>query len=136
MQFSDEEVVAAATKAGILELVNSHPLGFEMPVGERGETLSGGQRSAISLSRVFLRSPRVLLMDEPTAAMDQGTEERMRQQIRTEFTDCTLLLITHKMNMLDLVDRLIVMDKGTIVADGPKAEVLEALKTGTVRGRS
>ena len=127
---------AAATKAGILELVNSHPLGFEMPVGERGETLSGGQRSAISLSRVFLRSPRVLLMDEPTAAMDQGTEERMRQQIRTEFTDCTLLLITHKMNMLDLVDRLIVMDKGTIVADGPKAEVLEALKTGTVRGRS
>ena len=133
---SDEEVVAAATKAGILELVNSHPLGFEMPVGERGETLSGGQRSAISLSRVFLRSPRVLLMDEPTAAMDQGTEERMRQQIRTEFTDCTLLLITHKMNMLDLVDRLIVMDKGTIVADGPKAEVLEALKTGTVRGKS
>tara|TARA_R110000822_G_scaffold159476_4_gene299166 strand:+ start:965 stop:3127 length:2163 start_codon:yes stop_codon:yes gene_type:complete len=133
---SDEEVVAAATKAGILELVNSHPLGFEMPVGERGETLSGGQRSAISLSRVFLRSPRVLLMDEPTAAMDQGTEERMRQQIRTEFTDCTLLLITHKMNMLDLVDRLIVMDRGTIVADGPKAEVLEALKTGTVRGKS
>jgi ATP-binding cassette subfamily C protein LapB len=133
---SDEEVVAAATKAGILELVNSHPLGFEMPVGERGETLSGGQRSAISLSRLFLRSPKVLLMDEPTAAMDQGTEEKMRQQVRTEFADSTLLLITHKMNMLDLVDRLIVMDRGAIVADGPKAEVLEALKTGSVRGKS
>ncbi|MEH6468477.1 MAG: type I secretion system permease/ATPase [Porticoccus sp.] len=133
---SDKEVVEAATKAGILELVNSHPLGFEMPVGERGETLSGGQRSAISLSRVFLRNPRVLLMDEPTASMDQGTEEKMRQQIKTEFADSTLLLITHKMNMLDLVDRLIVMDRGTIVADGPKAEVLEALKTGSVRGKT
>jgi ATP-binding cassette, subfamily C, bacterial LapB len=133
---SDNEVVEAATKAGILELVNSHPLGFEMPVGERGETLSGGQRSAISLSRVFLRNPRVLLMDEPTAAMDQGTEDKMRHRIKTEFADSTLLLITHKMNMLDLVDRLIVMDRGTIVADGPKAEVLKALKTGSVRGKA
>lgn len=133
---SDHEVVEAATKAGILELVNSHPLGFEMPVGERGETLSGGQRSAIALSRVFLRSPRVLLMDEPTAAMDQGTEVKMLQQIKSEFENSTVILITHKMNMLDLVDRLIVMDKGAIVADGSKEKVLEALKTGSVRGKS
>ena len=133
---SDADVVDAADKSGILGFVNSHPLGFEMPVGERGETLSGGQRGAITLARVFLRKPRVLIMDEPTSAMDQGTEEQIRQRIRAEFSDSTLLLITHKMNMLDLVDRLIVMDGGRIVADGPKEKVLEALKNGTLKGKS
>lgn len=133
---TDAEVVEAADKSGILGFVNSHPLGFEMPVGERGETLSGGQRGAIALARVFLRKPRVLIMDEPTSAMDQGTEEQIRQRIRAEFSDSTLLLITHKMNMLDLVDRLIVMDSGRIVADGPKEKVLEALKNGTLKGKS
>jgi ATP-binding cassette, subfamily C, bacterial LapB len=133
---ADADVVEAADKSGILGFVNSHPLGFEMPVGERGETLSGGQRGAIALARVFLRKPRVLIMDEPTSAMDQGTEEQIRQRIRAEFSDSTLLLITHKMNMLDLVDRLIVMDGGRIVADGPKEKVLEALKNGTLKGKS
>jgi len=133
---SDADVVEAADKSGILGFVNSHPLGFEMPVGERGETLSGGQRGAIALARVFLRKPRVLIMDEPTSAMDQGTEEQIRQRIKAEFSDSTLLLITHKMNMLDLVDRLIVMDSGRIVADGPKEKVLEALKNGTLKGKS
>ena len=133
---TDAEVVDAAEKAGILGFINSHPLGFEMPVGERGETLSGGQRSAIAMARVFLRKPKVLIMDEPTSAMDQGTEEHMRQQLKAEFADSTLLLITHKMNMLDLVDRLVVMDKGAVVADGPKGEVLDALKKGALKGKS
>lgn len=133
---TDTEVVDAAKKAGILGFINAHPLGFEMPVGERGETLSGGQRSAITMARMFLRKPRVLIMDEPTAAMDQVTEEYIRQQLKAEFSDATLLLITHKMNMLDLVDRLVVMDRGAVVADGPKAEVLASLKKGTVKGKS
>jgi ATP-binding cassette subfamily C protein LapB len=133
---TDEDVVEAAEKSGILGFVNRHPLGFEMPVGERGETLSGGQRSAIVMARIFLRKPRVLIMDEPTSAMDQGTEEQMRKQLKTEFSDSTILLITHKMNMLDMVDRLIVMDRGAIVADGPKGQVLEALKNGTLKGKS
>ncbi len=132
---SDADVVDAARQAGILELINSHPLGFEMPVGERGENLSGGQRSAIVMARTFLRKPRVLLMDEPTSAMDQGTEERLCQQIKAQFADSTLLLITHKMNLLSLVDRLIVVDRGTIVADGPKEKVLAALKEGKIRGK-
>ncbi|MEZ5529025.1 MAG: type I secretion system permease/ATPase [Porticoccaceae bacterium] len=132
---SDADVVEAARQAGLLELINSHPLGFEMPVGERGENLSGGQRAAIAMARVFLRKPRVLLMDEPTAAMDQGTEERLCQQIKTAFADNTLILITHKMNMLDLVDRLIVLDRAMIVADGPKEAVLQALKDGKIRGK-
>jgi len=133
---TDADVVEAAKKAGILELINSHPLGFEMPVGERGENLSGGQRSAIAMARTFLRNPKVLLMDEPTSSMDQGTEERLCQQIKTQFADSTLLLITHKMNMLALVDRLIVVDRATIVADGPKEKVLAALKEGKIRGKS
>lgn len=133
---SDAEVVEAARKAGILELINSHPLGFEMPVGERGENLSGGQRSAISMARTFLRQPKVLLMDEPTSAMDQGTEESLCRQIKSEFADSTLFLITHKMSMLALVDRLMVVDRGTIVADGPKEQVLAALKEGKIRGKS
>ncbi|MCB1668491.1 MAG: type I secretion system permease/ATPase [Pseudomonadales bacterium] len=132
----DREVIEAAGKAGVLDFVNSHPLGFNMPVGERGETLSGGQRSAINLSRAFLRSPSVIIMDEPTAAMDQSSEQHICRQIKQEFVDKTLILITHKMSMIDVVDRLIVMDKGTVVADGPKEQVLEHLRQGAVRGKN
>ena len=87
------------------------------------------------MARIFLRKPRILVMDEPTSAMDQGTEERLTQQIKTQFSDSTLLLITHKMSMLNLVDRLIVVDWGVIIADGPKSEVLAALKEGKIRGK-
>ncbi len=132
----DADVVAAATNAGIIDFINAHPLGFNMPIGERGETLSGGQRSAIALSRAFLRSPPVVIMDEPTASMDQGTETQVKEKIRTHFAEKSLIIITHKTSMLDLVDRLIVMDKGQIVADGPKESVLQALKQGRVRGRT
>ncbi len=132
----DSEVVQAATNAGIIDFINAHPLGFNMPVGERGETLSGGQRSAIALSRAFLRSPPVVVMDEPTASMDQGTEALVKEKIRTHFADKTVIIITHKTSMLDLADRWLVMDKGMLVADGPKEKVLEALKKGQVRGRT
>ncbi|MAT49606.1 MAG: type I secretion system permease/ATPase [Porticoccaceae bacterium] len=131
----DEDIVKAAEQAGIADLVNSHPLGFDMPIGERGETLSGGQRHAIALARVFLRDPPILLLDEPTASMDQGTEIRATRQLRDFGKDKTLLLITHKMSMLELVDRLVILDKGKIVADGPKEKVIEALKNGQVKGR-
>ena len=130
----DAEIVAAAEKAGMLEHINSHPEGFEMVVGERGETLSGGQRQALGLARVFLRNPSIVLLDEPTAAMDQGSEEAIKKMLRNFADDKTLILVTHKMGMLDMVDRLIILDRGRMVADGPKAEVIEALKTGTIRG--
>ena len=130
----DPEIVAAASRAGILEHINAHPEGLSMIVGERGETLSGGQRQALGLARVFLRDPPILVLDEPTSAMDQGTEARFRETL-TEFArDKTLILTTHKMNMLDLVDRLLVMDRGRIVADGPRDEVLTALRAGQIRG--
>ncbi|MFA5631115.1 MAG: type I secretion system permease/ATPase [Porticoccaceae bacterium] len=131
---SDEALIASAQQAGIMDMVNEHPLGFNMPVGERGDTLSGGQRQAVSLARAFLREPPILILDEPTSAMDQGSEARVRQQLQGFASDKTLLLITHKMSMLELVDRLIVMDRGQVIADGAKSEVLEALRSGAVRG--
>lgn len=130
----DPEIVAAADRAGILEHINAHPEGLSMTVGERGETLSGGQRQALGLARMFLRDPPILLLDEPTSAMDQGGEARIKQVLGEFARDKTLILTTHKMGMLDLVDRILVMDRGRVVADGPKAEVLAALRSGQIRG--
>ncbi|WIO75535.1 type I secretion system permease/ATPase [Porticoccaceae bacterium LTM1] len=132
----DSEVVAAAEKTGIADFINRHPLGFDMPVGERGETLSGGQRQAIGLARALLRNPPVYVLDEPTASMDMGSENRIREQLKEVTEGKTLILATHKSSMLELVDRLIVMDSGRVVADGPKEKVLAALKEGKLRGQS
>lgn len=132
---SDAQVVEAAEKAGMTGFVNAHPQGLEMLVGERGQNLSGGQRQATGLARLFLRNPPIWLLDEPTSAMDNGSEELVRRNIAAACEDKTLVVITHKHSMLKLVDRLVVVDKGTIVADGPKADVLDSLKSGTVRGR-
>ncbi len=131
---SDPEIVAAADRAGILEHINNHPEGLSMIIGERGETLSGGQRQALGLARMFLRDPPILLLDEPTSAMDQGSELRFKQTLGAFVGDRTLILTTHKMSMLEVVDRILVMDRGRIVADGPKTEVLAALKAGQIRG--
>jgi ATP-binding cassette subfamily C protein LapB len=105
-----------------------------MIVGERGETLSGGQRQALGLARMFLRDPPILVLDEPPSAMDQGSEARIKQLLAGFAKDKTLILTTHKMSMLDLVDRVLVLDQGRLVADGPKAQVLEALRAGKIRG--
>ena len=129
----DPAIVAAADKAGILGYINAHPEGLSMTVGERGETLSGGQRQALSLARMFLRDPPILLLDEPTSAMDQGSEARIKELLMSFAKNKTVILTTHKMSMLDLVDRILVLDQGRLVADGPKAQILEALRTGNIR---
>ncbi|MGS2724453.1 type I secretion system permease/ATPase [Porticoccus sp. GXU_MW_L64] len=131
----DTEIVAAAEGAGVADFINRHPLGYEMPVGERGETLSGGQRQAIGLARVLLRNPQIYLLDEPTASMDMGSEQRIREQLKVATAGKTLILATHKSSMLELVDRLIVLDQGSVVADGPKEDILEALKQGKLAKR-
>jgi ATP-binding cassette, subfamily C, bacterial LapB len=132
----DPEIVTAAERAGILDHINAHPEGLSMTIGERGETLSGGQRQALALARMFLRDPPILLLDEPTSAMDNGTEARIKQALAEFAGDKTLILITHKLGMLDLVDRILVMDRGRLVADGPKSQILEALRAGRIRGAS
>jgi ATP-binding cassette subfamily C protein LapB len=129
----DEAIVLAAQASGVADFVNRHPLGFDMPVGEHGSRLSGGQRQAVALARALVQDAPMLLLDEPTGAMDNSSEEHVRRELKRVTEGKTLLLITHRASLLDLVERVIVVDAGQIVADGPKAQVLEALRAGRIR---
>jgi ATP-binding cassette subfamily C protein LapB len=129
----DSVVLRAAQLAGVDEFVNRHPLGFNMPVGERGSGLSGGQRQAIALARALLLEPPILLFDEPTNSMDNRAEEQIKARLIPLLQNKTLILITHRMSLLTLVDRLIVIDGGQIVAMGAKDQVIQALANGQVK---
>ena len=129
---SDARMLEVAELTGVGELARQHPQGFDRPVGERGQQLSGGQRQAVLLARALLLDPQILLFDEPTSAMDNTSEEILRNRLHTWAQGKTLLLITHRSSMLSLVDRLVVLDNGHIVADGPKEVVIEALRKGRV----
>ncbi|MES9971427.1 MAG: type I secretion system permease/ATPase [Candidatus Thiodiazotropha sp.] len=124
----DNDILEVAKIAGVMDFVNQHPQGFDMQVGERGEQLSGGQRQAIAIARALLLDPPVLMLDEPSNSMDNSTEAILKRQLSVYAKDKTLILVTHRSSLLDLVDRLIVIDAGRVIADGPKAQVLEALK--------
>lgn len=129
---SDAEILAAAKSAGVDDFVARLPQGYDTPVGERGEGLSGGQRQAIALARALVTSPRVLVCDEPTNAMDSQAEDLFVRHIAEQAKDRTLILITHRQHLLKLVDRLILIDQGRIVADGPRDKVVEALAAGSI----
>lgn len=128
----DAAVLRAAQVGGIIDFVNSHPKGFDLAVGERGESLSGGQRQGVAIARAVINDPPILLMDEPTGSMDHSSEEEIKQRLRVHTAGKTLIVITHRTSLLDLVDRIIVVDAGKIVADGPKAQVVEALRQGRI----
>jgi ATP-binding cassette subfamily C protein LapB len=128
----DELVLQAAELAGVHEFARLHPKGYELQVGERGQNLSGGQRQNVALARALLLDPPILLLDEPTSAMDNTGEERLKQRLAAVIGNKTLLLVTHRASMLSLVDRLIIIDRGQIIADGPKGSVMEALKKGQI----
>lgn len=128
----DADVLRAAGIAGILDLVNTHPQGFDMVVGERGESLSGGQRQGVAIARAVINDPPILLLDEPTASMDHSSEEEVKKRLREFMPGKTVILISHRTSLLDLVDRIIVMDAGRIVADGPKDQVVQALRQGRI----
>jgi ATP-binding cassette subfamily C protein LapB len=128
----DEMVLQAAELAGVHEFARLHPKGYELQVGERGQNLSGGQRQNVALARALLLNPPILLLDEPTSAMDNTGEERLKQRLQAVIENKTIILVTHRASLLSLVDRLIVIDRGQILADGPKAAVMEALKKGQI----
>ncbi len=128
----DAAVLKAAGIAGILDLVNTHPQGFDMLVGERGESLSGGQRQGVAIARAVINDPRILLLDEPTASMDHSSEEDVKKRLKEFAPGKTVVLISHRTALLDLVDRIIVIDAGRIVADGPKEQVVMALRQGRI----
>ena len=128
----DEVVLQAAELAGVHEFARLHPQGYELQVGERGQNLSGGQRQNVALARALLLNPPILLLDEPTSAMDNTGEERLKQRLQAVVENKTVVLLTHRASLLSLVDRLLVIDRGQILADGPKAVVMEALKKGQI----
>ncbi len=128
----DELVLQAAELSGVHEFVRLHPQGYELQVGERGQNLSGGQRQNVALARALLLDPPILLLDEPTSSMDNTGEERLKQRLNAVIANKTVLLVTHRASMLSLVDRLLIVDKGQIIADGPKDAVMEALKKGQI----
>lgn len=128
----DRAVVAAAELAGLTDFVNRHPEGFDMLIHERGESLSGGQRQGVAIARAVLLDPPVLLLDEPTSAMDYPSEHQFKERIRHYANHKTVIIVTHRSSLMDLADRIIVMDDGVIVADGPKDTVMKALQSGQV----
>jgi ATP-binding cassette subfamily C protein LapB len=133
---TDEQVLRVAELSGADHFINRHPLGFDMQVGERGAALSGGQRQSVAVARALIHDPRLLVLDEPSNAMDNASEEYLKKQLASYASERTLLLVTHKMSLLTLVDRLIVIDGGKVVADGPKQAVLDALKQGRLQIRT
>lgn len=127
---SDKDIILAAERAGVTSFTQKDSAGLEKQIGEGGAALSGGQRQAIAIARALLGKPPVMIMDEPTSSMDNRTEMFIKRQLRNFNKGETLILITHKTGMLDLVDRLIVMEQGQIIADGPRDKVLQALRSG------
>jgi ATP-binding cassette subfamily C protein LapB len=129
----EASVIRAATIAGVDDFVRAHPHGYDLQVGEGGRLLSGGQRQAVAVARALLMDPPIMVLDEPTSSMDNSSETAFKNRLAEILPGKTLVLITHRNSMLPLVDRLIVVDGGRVVADGPKAAVLEALTKGRVR---
>ncbi len=124
---ADDAALVAAIRASCLEdTVAQLPAGVGTEVGERGERLSGGQRQTVAIARALLTEPKLLLMDEPSSMIDPATELKLIQQLR-HLKDTTVVLVTHRMAMLNAVNRLVVFDRGRVVADGPRDEVLRSL---------
>lgn len=129
----DATILRSAQIAGVDRFVNENPEGYDLQVGERASRLSGGQRQAIAIARSVLLNPPILVMDEPTNDMDDATETQLKINLDTYIKNKTFVLVTHKSSMLGLVNRLIVMDAGQVVADGPKDEILRLLREGKIK---
>lgn len=126
--YVDDETFLRATKlGGVDEFIDTHPLGADLPVMERGDGISGGQRQSIAIARAFLLDSPIILLDEPTNSLDSSSENKIKNLLKANIEGKTTLLVTHKMSLLDLVDRLIVLDHSHILLDGKKENVIAAL---------
>ncbi|MDZ4142759.1 MAG: type I secretion system permease/ATPase [Methylotenera sp.] len=128
----DATILAAAHVGGIDEFINAHPKGFDLLVGERGETLSGGQKQGVGIARALITKPNIILLDEPTSAMDHSSEDAVKNRLMEASNGKTVVLISHRSGLFDLANRIIVIDSGRVVADGPKDQVVEALRAGKI----
>jgi ATP-binding cassette subfamily C protein LapB len=128
----DSDMLRAADISGVSEFVKHNPKGYDLAIGERGESMSGGQKQTIAIARALLRSPPILIFDEPTNSMDPHTERILMERLSQNMDEKTLVLVTHHHSVLPLIKRLIVLDNGQVVADGPKEQVLAALTEGKI----
>lgn len=124
---NDEEMLRAARLSGTHEFMGKLANGYELKLADRGESLSGGQRQSIAVARALAGRPSILLLDEPTSAMDNQTEMGLIDRLTQELKDRTALIITHRLPLLTLVSRIILMDQGKVIADGPRDEVLKQI---------
>ncbi len=128
---SDEEVIAAARLAGVERFIAGHPLGYDMPIAEGGRSLSGGQKQAIGLARVLIRRPKIVFLDEPTAHFDIGSEAEFLERLNALAAEnLTIMISTHRLSLLSFVERLLLFDRGRLIADGPRDKVIAMLQAG------
>jgi ATP-binding cassette subfamily C protein LapB len=126
---TDEEILLAARLSGVESFIAGHPMGYDMPISEGGRSLSGGQKQAIGLARVLIRKPRVLFLDEPTAHFDIRSEQEFLERLKDLRDErMTIIISTHRLSLLNMVDRLLLFDNGRLVADGPRDKVLALLQ--------
>ena len=125
---TDEELLKVSKIAGLHEFLDKHEAGFDLIVGERGEGLSGGERQSVTLARALISNPNIIMLDEPTNAMDKQAETSFINKLEEIIKDKTLVLVTHKTSLLKLVDRVIILENGKVVADGTKEEIFKTSK--------
>lgn len=128
----DARMLEVARIAGIEEFAARHPEGYDMMIAERGDSLSGGQRQSVAIARALINDPPILLLDEPSSNMDNQSEAALKRRLKEAAAGKTMVLITHRTALLELVDRLIVIDNGRVMADGPKDQVVDALRNGRI----
>lgn len=127
----DTRILEVVKITGIDRFINRHPSGYDMQIGERGENLSGGQRQALCMARALLAKTPILMLDEPTSAIDNRSEKDFIDSLQNYLQEETLIIATHRASLLDLVDRVIILEDGKMIADGPKATVLKHAKGAT-----
>ncbi|MDQ4088202.1 MAG: type I secretion system permease/ATPase [Pseudomonadota bacterium] len=126
-QVDDAEMLRATELSGTHQFMGQIANGYDLKLADRGEGLSGGQRQSIAIARALAGRPPIVIMDEPTSAMDAQTEGALLQRLQTELQGRTLVLITHRPPLLQLVQRIILIERGKIAADGPRDAVLQKI---------
>ncbi len=127
---SDQEILDASVLAGVHDFISQHPDGYGLRLKERGEGLSGGQKQAITIARALVGRPPIVLLDEPTSAMDLPGEKALIERLKAELINQTIVVITHRSSIIELIDHVLVMDQGRLVAHGPKSDFLKPRPQG------